>query len=120
MYNDEEGIFLKDDEIPVLVGSGYYIKDVFLLDLDQDGHLDAVIVGTKGNNRYELRFVFNSEGKFDSDTTLHKSIEVFKHVPHPFQIFDDEDGLLKNFLLTQVAEESRKVISFTVEREMVL
>lgn len=120
LYKKDKSEFIQDSTIPVFEGEGYYIKDVMLLDLDQDGLLDAVVVGTKGNHKHVIRFIFNTNQRFDISKSQHKSLNVFKHIPNPFQIFDDEDGLLKNYLLVQITEEARKVVSFTNEKQIMI
>jgi hypothetical protein len=45
---------------------------------------------------------------------------VFKHVPHPFQIFDDKAGLLRSYLLIQTSEIQRKVITLDLKKKEII
>ena len=51
---DANGIFSTMQSVPILGGGG---RDVLLGDMDNDGHLDAVVIAENGNSR-----VFRNDG----------------------------------------------------------
>lgn len=67
-YFDElAGTFKKGNAISVFEGGAYFIKDVFLVDIDQNGFLDVVVVGFGSSNVAQLTFIINRSGVLDTD-----------------------------------------------------
>lgn len=88
LFDKLSGTFKRGDEIRVFDGA-YFIKDLFLLDIDQNGYLDIVVVGFSSNNIARLTFIINRKGVLDTDPIHHISLNIMRHVPQPFQIFDE-------------------------------
>lgn len=98
------------------------IKDVLLVDLNDDGHLDLVVLVGDSSN-YQLIFMFRDPPKSTpslEDQSLNEDelfdvkdvvkMDVFKHHPQVYQEFDDEIGSLKTYMIVQKTENNRVVI----------
>ena len=115
-YEELTGNFKKGEEISVFDGSAFFIKDVFLVDIDQNGFLDAVVVGFGSSNIAQLTFVINRNGVLDANPEDHVSMKILKHIPQPFQIFDEETQMLTSYLVVSVNEildSNRQIVTLT-------
>jgi len=120
-FDDLSGTFKKGDVIPVFDGS-YFIKDIFLVDIDQNGFLDIVVVGFGSSSIAKLTFIINQKGVLTSDPAQHISMKILKHVPQPFQIFDEDSQMLISYLvvsINEIQDDNRRVVTLTKDNQIV-
>lgn len=121
-YDEINGEFTKNQTIQILDDdSRADIRDVMLIDLNNDGSLDLVVTVGQANE-FQILFLFKERNKKFSHTEEHSflksfynvknvlKIDTFKHHPQAFQIFDNDIEQLRTYLIIQKFENERVVI----------
>ena len=85
-YDGLTGKFKRGETIPVYT-SIYFIKDIFLVDIDQNGFLDIVVVGFSNSNIAKLTFIINRKGILDTNPQLHVSMKILNGLNLPMGMY---------------------------------